>query len=122
MNSTRDEAVLGAAFHGERRSRMVGEYEHWRVKRRIVAPPAPPSIVGPRTANRAEHVAAHDPGAYPLEGACDEVVVGARRATALVAMVLSKAAGLNLPMMQRLAAYAEGSVAGLAWARPKAVQ
>ena len=87
-------------------------YEHRCVKRRVVAPPAPPTIVTPRTANRAEHVAAHDPGADPRKGACDEVVVDARRAIDLVAMLLSKAAGRNLPFMQRLTAYAEGSVFG----------
>ena len=119
MNPTRDEAELGTALHGERRSRMVGQDQHGGVKRRVVTPPTPPTIVRPRTTNRAEHVAAHDRGADPLEGACDKVVVGARRATDLLAVLLSKAASLNLPFMQRLTAYAKGSVAVLAVPAPK---
>src|SRR5688572_31275388 len=39
------------------------EYEHLAVIHRLLAPPALPVLVGPGTAHRAEHVAAHDPRA-----------------------------------------------------------
>src|SRR5262245_4498129 len=67
-----------AAFHFDRRARVMGQHEHIGVIRRIVAPPALPPIVGPLAADGAEHIAAHDPRAYVLKPARREVIVGTR--------------------------------------------
>jgi hypothetical protein len=53
-----DERERRPALHLERRPLVVGEHEHRRVVRRVVAPPAGPLLVV-RPAVRAEHVAAH---------------------------------------------------------------
>src|SRR5260221_12415153 len=39
---------------------MARQHEHRVVVRRVVAPPTLPFLVGPRPADRAEHVAPHD--------------------------------------------------------------
>src|SRR5262249_52870437 len=44
---------------------------------RVLAPPSPPTVVGPGAPHWPEHVAAHDPGADVLEAARGEVVVDA---------------------------------------------
>src|SRR5262249_18524801 len=51
----------------QRRADMVREHEHRRVIRRLVAPPAFPAVVGPRTSDGAEHIAPENPGADVLE-------------------------------------------------------
>src|SRR5262245_49430358 len=43
-----DESELRAALHGEWSARVVGEDEHGRVVRRLLAPPAFPAVVRPR--------------------------------------------------------------------------
>src|SRR6202158_6610120 len=42
---------------------MARQHEHRVVVRRVVPPPTLPFLVGPRPADRAEHVASHDRGA-----------------------------------------------------------
>ncbi len=61
----------------ERRALVVGQDEHRRVERRLVAPPALPFVVAPRPALRAELVAAHDLGADVVGEVAGEVVVEA---------------------------------------------
>src|ERR1035437_6056071 len=62
VNPTVDKMKDGAAVHGDGRARMVGEDEDGSVIRRVVAPPPLPSVVGPRSANRPEHVSTENPG------------------------------------------------------------
>ena len=52
-----------AARHLDRLARVVRQHEHRHVIRRALAPPPLPRLVGPVAADRAEHVAAEDPGA-----------------------------------------------------------
>src|SRR5580700_10135961 len=56
----------GAAFHLDRIARMVRQHEGRRVIGRIVAPPALPALVRPRTADRPEHIAAEDERTEPV--------------------------------------------------------
>mgnify|MGYP003346669878 CR=1 FL=1 len=50
---------------------MMREHEHRHMIGRLVAPPALPTVVGPRSAHGTEHVAAENPGADILEAARD---------------------------------------------------
>ena len=47
-----------SSFHDEGRARVVGQHEHRDVIDRILAPPTPPALIGPGSANRPEHVPA----------------------------------------------------------------
>src|ERR1035438_425553 len=55
-----DEVERRAALHLNRRTGIVGEYEHRVLVGRIVAPPPLPVQILPRAALRPEHVAAHN--------------------------------------------------------------
>src|SRR5947209_2023080 len=50
----------------DRRPRVMSEHVHRRVIGRIGAPPARPGVVRPWTADWAEHVSPHDPGALGI--------------------------------------------------------
>src|SRR5690606_33606617 len=71
--------------------------------------------------HRAEHVAAHDPGADILKTARGHLVIGPRRAAAL-AMDPSEGAGRDEPFMQGLAAAAQRLLAALIRSGPEAVE
>src|SRR5262245_12826029 len=60
---------------------MMGHHEHRGVERRFVTPPAPPGVVGPGPAIRAELVGAHDLRADVVVEVADQVVVEAATAT-----------------------------------------
>src|SRR5215210_6071900 len=74
----RDKAKLGTARHPKRRARVMCQYEEGRVIRRLVAPPAFPAVVRPRTSNRTEHVAAKDPGTDPGKALLRNSIVDSR--------------------------------------------
>src|SRR5262245_49812608 len=57
VDSFGDEMKHGAAFHRQRRPRMMRQHEDRRVVRRLLAPPTLPTLVGPRSADGSEHVA-----------------------------------------------------------------
>src|SRR6185369_15256785 len=59
----------------ERWPQVVREHEHRGAERRIVAPPALPFVVSPRSPLRPELVAAHDLGADVVAVVAGEVVV-----------------------------------------------
>src|SRR4051812_18970551 len=101
-----DEMEDRAALHLERRALGAGGDENGGVVGRLIAPPAAPALVQPRAADRAEHVAAEDPGAGILEAARREAVVDAGRA-ALLAEHRPEGARREGPLVQRLAADAE---------------
>src|ERR1700722_17796794 len=63
LDAVGDEMEHGAAFHRNRRARVMREHEHRHVVRRFLAPPAFPVFVRPRSAHRTEHVAAENPRA-----------------------------------------------------------
>jgi hypothetical protein len=67
--------------------------------RRIVAPPAFPGIVFPRTPNRPEHIPAQYLGAHILERLSGKIVVDARRPAALT-MHLLKYLGVKKPVVE----------------------
>src|SRR5258708_19511987 len=56
-----DKANLRTSRHPKRRPRVMRQHEDGRVIRRLVAPPALPSVVRPRASNRTEHVAPKNP-------------------------------------------------------------
>src|SRR5262249_4452309 len=93
FDSVGDEEEFGAALHLERLARMVGQDEDGAVVRRLLAPPAFPAFVGPRTAHRAEHVAAEDPRAEVVEALLGHAVVGAGLAAVLAKYRLLEHAG-----------------------------
>jgi hypothetical protein len=106
VDAVGDEVEGGAALHLERRARMVGQHEHRHVVGRVRPPPALPGIVGPRPADRAEHVAAEDPGAEVLEPGRGELLVDAGAAFAAAEHLL-EGSGRKDPFVQRHAADAE---------------
>jgi hypothetical protein len=66
----------------------------------VVAPPALPRVIGPRSADGAEHVATHDGGADIHVALCDEVVVDALFATVVAKKHLMTRASAEHPVMQ----------------------
>src|SRR5690349_11625098 len=66
---------LRPARHLQRRARVMRQYEHRYVIRRLVAPPALPVLVRPGAPDRTEHVAPENPGADALEPLCRDAVV-----------------------------------------------
>jgi len=101
-----------------RLARVMRQHVDVGVIGRIIAPPAFPCVVRPLAADRAEHVAPHDPGADVLEPAHGEVVVRPFTA-ALLAEPLLEGLGRKHPFVQRLATFAERTIEALA--RPRAV-
>ncbi len=61
-NTFGNEVQACSAFHDQRRPGMVCQHEHRHVIDRIFAPPTPPTLIWPGSANRPEHVAAENPG------------------------------------------------------------
>src|SRR6476619_4797238 len=111
----------GAAFHLQRRPRMVGQDEDRDMVRWIGAPPAFPLIVRPGSAHRSEHVAAHAPGAEIRERTCREVVVYAGHPAVSPLDVPLEGAGWKQPLVQLFAAAAQRLITALVWAGAKAV-
>src|SRR6266849_7522291 len=63
VNAFGDKAKLRASRHPERRPRVMRQHEDGRVIRRLVAPPALPAVIRPRTSDGTEQVAPENPGA-----------------------------------------------------------
>jgi len=82
VNTRGDEVKRGAAFHLERRARVMREDENGHMVGRTWTPPAFPELAGfgigsPGTANGAKHVAAEDPCANVVERSFGEIIVDA---------------------------------------------
>jgi hypothetical protein len=110
-----------AACHFNGFAFMVRKHEYGGVERRIVAPPAFPTVIRPLAADRTEHVAPHYPGADVLESPSCKVVVYASRAGFASGYPL-KRCGWNEPLMQPVAALAERIVQALPRAGSKPIQ
>src|SRR5262249_36306954 len=95
----RDEVEDRSAFHLDRGLAVVRHHDYRAVVWRIPAPPAAPGVIGPGSANRTEHVAAHDPRADALAKSCSDIVVDARRATVRVAVDALERAGRDEPVV-----------------------
>lgn len=99
FDSFRDEVKGGAALHGDGRSRVMGQDKDRRVVWRVIAPPAPPTVVRPGTSTCGEHIAAQDPGANILKPSSRELVIDTRAATFAAEHVLY-GPGCECPLMQ----------------------
>jgi hypothetical protein len=75
---------------------------------RVVAPPAFPERIGPRTSTRSEHIPAENPGANILETARSEIIVDPRCATFGAKQGPLERACWNQPLVQTCAAHAKG--------------
>src|SRR6202046_5178752 len=80
-NTACDKVECRSAFHLDGRARVMRQDESWNVIGRVLTPPAFPVHVGPRTANRSEHVSSENPGPNILEAPRSEVVIDPRCAT-----------------------------------------
>src|SRR5262249_54370761 len=105
-NAIRDEVKGRASFHREGFSRMVREYENFRVIGRVVPPPSFPVLVRPRPANGPEHVPAEDPRADVVNAAHGKVVVYAGFSTVSAEHLLERPRSEN-PCVQRRTADAQ---------------
>src|SRR5258707_14233983 len=97
---------------------MARQHEHRVAVRWVVAPPTLPFLVGPRPADRAEHIAPHDRGANAGVARDHEPLVNALLA-ALVANHVTAVTRREDPLVQPRPAYAEWVVKALQ--RPRAV-
>src|ERR1700737_2109736 len=97
---------------------MARQHEHRVVVWRFVAPPTLPFLVGPRPADRAEHVAPDDRGSDAGVARDHEPLVDALVA-ALLGDHATTVTGREYPLVQPLAADAERVVKALR--RPRAI-
>src|SRR5271156_2082554 len=100
---------------------MVRQHEGRRVIRRVVAPPAFPALVRPRTADRPKHIAAEDERAEPVHrtmcvGLIDSV------GTAVLTDHCSEHARTEQPRVQFMSTLAERIFNALLRARSEAVE
>jgi hypothetical protein len=70
-----DEMKGRAALHCEWSTRMMSEHENRLMIHRVVAPPTPPTLIKPGTADGSEHIPSHDPGTYIVETPGGKVVI-----------------------------------------------
>jgi hypothetical protein len=120
LDAISDEVERCATLHDDRTPRVVREYENRSVVRWIFAPPTFPTIVGPRSSDRPEHVAAQDPSSNIIESTNCKIVIDTDRA-ALFAMHLLKGPSRERPFEYRFSANAKWVVEILIRASAKAV-
>src|SRR5947209_293037 len=110
-----------SAKHLDGRSRMMREYEGWRMIRWIVTPPAFPMVVRPLAANRPEHVATEDEGTETFHRASGESVIRASVAI-LFSLHLTKSPRWEKPLKDFLASHAKRVVQTLSGSCSKAIK
>src|ERR1700694_5301876 len=113
-----DKAKLRTSRHPKRRPRVMRQYEHGRVIRRLVAPPALPAVVRPRASDRTEHVASKNPGTDSGKALLRNPVIDSRFAV-VIAVHLPPRARVEEPLHQLGAPDAERMLEILV--RPSAV-
>src|SRR5437868_13012690 len=99
---------------------LVCEHEDRRVIGRCLSPPSLPTLIGPRPANGAEHIAAQNPGADVLKAAARERIARVRCA-AFLTEHLPEGSCFERPAMQRLPSNAHWMVEALVRPRAEAV-
>ena len=110
-----------AARHLDRRAGVMRQNKYRAVVRGVFPPPAAPGIIGPGTANRAEHVASHDPRADTYAKARRDIVVDAGSTAGLASDAL-EGARRDEPIVQSFTTDAEGLLASLERAGAVAVE
>lgn len=108
VNAAIHEMEHRAAGHRQWSASVMREHEDRHVVGRVVAPPAPPAVVGPGTTHWPEHVAAHDPCADVVEAAAGEPVVVVVLDLAVSSDEPAERLGLDEPFVQRLAVDTQG--------------
>src|ERR1700687_6168952 len=97
MNAFRDKTKLRSSRHLNRRPRVVCQHKDGRVIRRLVAPPALPTVVRPRAPYRTEHVAPKNPGTDSRKALLRNSVVYSRLSI-IIAVHPSPYAGVEEPL------------------------
>ena len=97
LDAARHEPEFSAAFHRDRRARMVRQHEDRSVVRRLVAPPAFPAVIRPRPADGTEHVPPENPGTDAARTCAGEIIVDARL-TAFQTVHVSPGSRLEKPL------------------------
>jgi hypothetical protein len=109
FDSVGDETKLRSAFHGDSCPRIVGQDEDRRVVRRLIAPPAPPTLVGPWPPDRTEHVSPKNPRSDTLEALNGKIVIHAGFPVA-VSVHLSERSCVKEPVEQLGPAHPKGGL------------
>jgi hypothetical protein len=117
-----DEVESRSAFHDERRARMVRQNKDGDVVHGVVAPPPPPTLIWPGSANRPEHVPAKNPSPDVLKTSSGKVFINAGCSAITTEQVLLKRSCGHGPAMKRGAAHAEWIVDVLVWAGTETVE
>src|SRR5262245_49609638 len=71
------------AFHPDRRTRVMRQYEGGHMIGRLVTPPSLPAVIRPGAANRPKHIASENPRADVLEAFFGHPIVDAGLTIAL---------------------------------------
>src|SRR5262249_5950157 len=77
VNAFSDKVKVSASGHLQRGASVMRQDKHGHVVRRLVAPPAFPTLVRPRPANWAKHVAAENPRANSGKALLGNLVIDA---------------------------------------------
>src|SRR5579871_1403187 len=101
LDSVGHKVKNGPALHRDRGASMMSEYEDVAVIGWFIAPPSLPLIVRPRSAHRAEHIAAQYPGADILKAAGSEIIVRSGGAAFFAEKHLLKRPCRKNPLVQR---------------------
>jgi len=107
LDAVGDEKECRASLHGQRLARVMCEHENRVVEWRVIAPPSLPWVLAPRSAHRAEHVAAHDRRAEIVERLAQHVIVNSRLAASCVAVQRAKGFGGKGPVVNMDRAFAK---------------
>src|SRR5215471_13607604 len=107
VNAFGDKVKNGASRHGQRRAAVMRQHEDRSVIGRLVAPPALPAFIRPRSAYRAKHIAPENPGTDSGEALFRNAVVDTGFSIA-VAVHLPPNAGVEEPFHQLGASDAKG--------------
>jgi hypothetical protein len=117
----RHEVKCRSAVHDKWWARVVREHEYGDVIHRVLAPPTPPALVRPWTANRPKHISAEDPCADVLETSSGELIVYASFPAISTKQLLLNGSSGDQPTMKRSAANAQWIVDVLVWASAETV-
>ena len=100
---------------------MMREDKHRRMVRRIVAPPALPGLILPRTAHRPEHIATQDRGAQVVHRLRSKIVIDAMSPITFTLHLLRNVR-VHKPGMKLLATNAWRILQILSWGPRKSIE